>query len=76
MACFGKSSTDDDALVHRLHDLTLERDALKTRDIASTKELARLSALLDQEGQSKATNGAKVKKPKKKKKGGGGDEGT
>jgi len=72
MPCFGKSSTttDDDALVHRLHDLTLERDALKKEGAASAKEVARLSALV--EGQTKkptaTTKGAKVKSPKKEKK--------
>jgi hypothetical protein len=55
MACFGKSSTtDDDVLVNRLHDLTLERDALKTEKIASAKEVARLSALV--EGQRRRCN--------------------
>ena len=71
MPCFGKSSTtDDDALVHRLHDITLERDALKKKEAASAKEVARLSALV--EGQTKkptaTTKGAKVKSPKKEKK--------
>ena len=81
MACFGKSSTDsgtdDDVLVHRLHDLTLERDALKKKEIVSAKELARLSALVEK-GQSKTTTGtkptttkkgSKVKKPKEETKG-------